>query len=806
MQRHAHSIALAAGWLLRCCCAAWLILGLAGDARAQGSEAWVRGRVLLPDGTGAKGAIVSLRTRVEEPDGSRKTRMSESMKSGKSGAFTLSYPATTDFECTLTATLAGYAPLTWNWSERPQEGPLVLAARRFDEPCYITGSIVDADGSLEIDRWRVYAESGGERFFYSSRRGGAFRPDSLTGEFRIGPLPPGAAEIFGFHDRGLRTETVKVQVRAEEEPHVILRYAGPRLATSIGIQVDAAEVSGLGLGNKSFLSGLEREGSHLFLLGSDGAVLAEATSPELFSRVWWFPDVAPGEYTLELRHPYFEPVRVEDAMPGKEYQVKLRGSAQIELHVQGSDGVDLDEYELKIRYQSGSLPIAAYPLVELGEPLPLDRLYSGIVPGDVALEIRTGGGERALVPVGRVEPGERKTVQAQLAAAVPMRVRVVDADGVGVADLEVEAVMGTEQGLGMRPQSFRSGGLRTIHAAVAEGLPLPLRTDADGYVTITDAVPGQWTLRAVRSDYADTVLTFEHPASEEAPIVLQLPALARLEGQLLCSQDFDFSTVRVAIMLRGGDGGLTTSVWPQSRPKIAEDGSFLIEGLPVGEVQLFFSLESLDYRIDGKLASLTNQTIDVKAGVQSWELDIDAFLRASCEVSLTVDGKPQAGLRVALISEKRLERYARRPRPRGLLGSEGVTNSDGYAVVRDLPPAAAFGAFVVGGDWITFVGEVADQSYFDFGRIEAALELVERRIQVRSASGAPLAKLQVGWSCRSMTVEEAKAVTNEDGEITLRMPVGSYALHRADRRRPDLVPFEWTAGEEPVRVVLEEDD
>ena len=778
---------------------------------AQDKKAWVRGRVLMPDGSPAKGATVSLAT-WESRTGSnaRVMKNSDPVKTGKTGGFSISYSPEPDSKCKMTAKLEGYEPLEWRWEKHPSGAPKTFPARRLNVPCRVTGSIVGSDGELLTDGWRVVAKAQGD--WLSFRRGSyrPFTPDPDTGEFQLEPLAPGLVEISGRHNTGVRTETVDVQVRPGEPAHVVLAYEGPDLDSSLSIEVRSEHYPGLWLGgaapgSPSASEPIDPDRSYLFLLDHDGSVLAEAVQVERsYGNRWWFMDVPRAEYVVELRHPYFQPVRMEGVMIGLNHGIQLVGAAEIVLEVFSSKGVRIDEYELEIRYSGEGMRVRSFPLLGAGKPAPGGGRFEGLLPGNATLLLKSPVGESLALELGFLEPGEARHVRAQLESTLPIDVLVIDASGKPVEGLEVRAAMGTASDLDDIEGIFN----RVVPASIPSVPEEVLRTNAEGQVCIVDAVAGRWTVRAIASSYADTTRTLDHPLPGGEALVLQLPVLGDLEGQLYAVPEFDWSMVDLTAIVDDKGDAFSWSSWLDEEPLIDGGGAFVLNGLPAGKVRLHLSLDKWAPEGGNKDRSITTKTVEIVGGPQRLELDLRPHLPAACKATVRLDGKPCGGARVVLVSQKRMERYEERARVRQVLGNESTTDSEGSAFVAGLNDGEAYAALIVGEEdaWIASVGLVEKATYASPARLVASLSMVEREVQIRSQSGEPLPKAEYGWACRFIAASGCKMVTSSNSRMTLRMPSGTYSLYRTGQRRPVLVPFEWQAGEGPLVIEMPEDE
>lgn len=802
---------------LRLLCLLWLTLAGLPVAAGRGAvfqepfEVSVRGQVLLPDGAPAEGVTVILVTRMPKPDGEgKKTSWSGSVETGADGAFTIAYEGRRGMECLMTANLVKHQPLKWSWDEHPANGVLVLPPEQYPQLCYVTGSVVGADGVLLIEGWQIWARSDHQVLFADPLTNARFFPDPETGEFRIGPLLPGEFRISAAHQAWGTTREVTVPVHAGEPAQVVLRYDGSNPYRSIrvkmGPSLNAELLCGLDFFAGPFQTAdVDPRRSYLLLVNPDGSIQGEAERTGVLGNRLAFLDVSRGEYAIELRHPCFESVRIEKVMPGDAPTLRLKGSAQILLGVLDGSGEPVRSYDLEIRYkgQGGRTGIRE-EAIRLRSDQKI-QLLDFVVPGKITLALESAAGGRGVVELGVVEPGETRQVVAELSDQLPMDVLVLDAEGQPVEGLEVQATLGGIDELDAATRRVGPITAKVIVAGAAPEVEKVLKTDAEGRVTVDDAAPGPWTLVVFASRYTKVVRTFDYPLPDGGPVVLHLPATGRLEGQLLGPDGFDWSSITMNAAIEESGPRFLHPSRPDVRPRVDTNGGFVLSGIPVGDLRLHFWVEDQRSGFGGARRKLPGETVEILGGPQRWSLDIAPFLTATCEAAVILDGEQRSGLRVVLVPVDRMDRYAQRSRVRDLRGYEAVTDG-GRAVVAGLQAGAPYRALVAGeeGVWLAAVGTVDGQTYSSPSRAEWSLDLVEREVLVRGIGGSGLANTKFGWACQRMTTAGARATTDDDSRMTLRMPSGTYSLFRADLRRPELVPFEWAPGDGPLVIEVPE--
>ncbi len=760
---------------------------------AQEVETVVLGRVLLPDGAPAQGASVSAVARM--PRSGRRLgsiQWSSSVESDSTGRFSIAYPLDHGLELTLTAAFDDFLPLEWEWEweGEPRDPAKALPERRFEHAVYLTGSIVGESGELLIDGWDVWALPGDDKNNHLKASLLQIRPDPDTGRFSVGPMAPGTLTVLGVHELGMVTDSARVEVTIDEPAHVLLKTKGTDPLRSVIVVAEASKPSGFSL-EGPFTSGLGNpQGCYLFLFDANGQVLAEAESQRLLqSQGWCFQDVPPGEYTVELWHPLFERVRIDDVRPGKVETIQLVGSAILEVDALDSELNRLGDFDVSLRYEiqgDQHLPSALQPIGPTREG---GKRFEGIVAGKMAVVVRSPDGEQAVVDLGLVQPNETRRVEARLSATVPLVVQVVDSKG--------QPIVGATPDFDFRGQAFEEW----IDVDVSP-------TDGDGRCVIEGLAPGLWTILADLEGHGEAALTVKHPLPGTEPVVIQLVPLGAIEGQLRCREGFDFEGIEITVRSEGAPGSRAWNRRPGKDPRIRADGRFRIDDLPVGQANLAvqFSPRSGYSRPKGKRP--ISRVVDVVGGEQDWVLDLEPLIAASCEVSCTLDGESDQGMRVVLVAEDRLRRSVDEGTIYKLVGSKGSLSEGGLVTFSDLDPAATYGAFAVSGnnDWAAALGKVQAKSYLEPAHLDRTLNLVEREVLLRRAGDGDWAGTEFGWACQGVAPLGAKAKASAESTLALRMPPGKYSLYRTGAKHAKQVAFEWQAGDGLLEIEVPGDE
>jgi hypothetical protein len=601
-----------------------LALWSASSVRAQEPDApcVVRGTLTLPSGGPAAGAKLQLRGHLSSSQQKQRHgvptdwRDPAEVTTGATGTFELRFVPPRAFRFSLDASLGEHPRVGWRWHDIEPGATLELGTVPFEPPCYVEGHIEDGEGELLVGGWTVRGmpQGSGEKGRTSAEASAPV--DAATGTFRIGPFPPGAVQVSAHGTIDASVGTVIVEARPDEPVHVVLRYTGPKLTTRIVCTTFCRPYHGFAVPNR--LDGAAQ--SSLVLLDVAGKVLRHATHVAGSSQSWEFNDVPRGTYAIELRDPRFEPQRIEPVAPGQGYRMDLVGNASLTLEVVGEDGEPLDSYGLWVGYLGVGFSPHEFEVQSEGTPAPPDGVITGVVPGDLLVEVRGPGGARKRQGVGPVASGERKAVRIALAERTPLRGRVVHADGTPVANVRIEATRGPHAGHSRRGTISSVASREGVtHLASFEA---EAQSDADGAFELTDLDPGQWTCCAVFSPYAWVAATVDH-RGDGAPLLLTLPALGEVRGRLLVPEGVDCA--RLSVHLQSTERDPVRNLFAagrEERAPLPPDGQFRIVDVPHGDMRL--NIRWIKRAADG--TSISTATIvrrPITIGAEPLELEID---------------------------------------------------------------------------------------------------------------------------------------------------------------------------------------
>ena len=786
---------------------ALLALFLGAPARGQGNKVLVlTGQLELPDGSPAAGATVNVRGWQANSQRKQKYGLPKNwsdpdpVTADEEGRFRLEFEPHPAYQFVLRASYPDYPEEGWRWSELPAGIHKDLGTVTFQPPCYVVGYVQGEDGTIYAEGWRILGSS---REKASRERSAATlhaSPDSETGEFRIGPFPPGKVELWTRSDLDARAQKKTVVVSAEAPTRVTLLYTGPPLDGRIVFKTFSRPYYTFHLEGRLHFPGAEVPKSQLVLLGGDGQVLQHARHVAGTSQDWEYTDVPQGEYTVELRDPRFLPQRFEAVSPGRSYRLHLVGSAQLELEVLDIDGEPLTNYGLWVGYENVSFSPNEFEVQPDGSPAPQGGLVKGVVPGEILIELRGPNGTRLRRSLGRVGAGETKQVRVQFGAGQVLRGTVRMPNGEPATGVVVEYTQG--------PHAGRSDGLQTMigtqEGTIRIGGPDgQVTTDGEGRFAIDDLQEGKWSLRAIASAYAWASATVDTGQAAEAP-ALTLPQLGVVEGHLKLPPDTGASQFHIAAKLPGRSPVEAALVLPGDQPKLAADGSFRIEGLPQGAIRLVISQQHSMGDHSTYTTSLYEDELKLGDEIARFDLDLQMIMPGSCRVNLRASGEPLEGIHVVAYQRSSVDESNPDSSRKTPFGIQAVSDSSGTAVLSSVLVERSYLLVLTDaeGQWIHVASTVEPLSGGEEREITLDLELVERIVQVLDSEGQPAANLALGWACDGLTAEGCRGKTDGNGRLKLRMPKGIYELFGMEPEEADGAPLQWEEGEDLIVVKL----
>ncbi|MFT7679426.1 MAG: hypothetical protein ACI8QC_003428 [Planctomycetota bacterium] len=759
-----------------------LILALVMPASGQRGEATtLAGMLELPDGSAAVGARVEVRG---SPGG--RSRLSGApqgwrnpapVQTDHEGRYSITFFAPEAYQFQMDAILGVYPVEGWRWSKLPPSH-VDLGIVAFQEPCFVVGHLEDEHGQILVDGWFVTGcslEADG-----SENRPAKLSsvPDPASGEYRLGPFPPGMVELIMGNSIEANAASFLVEAKPDGPARRVLKYVGLDPFRRVKVELHS---------KPAYRAGTDPR-LELVLLDSDRAVLRVGQWTVSGGWIANFLDVPTGEYEVELRDTRYLPQRLTGVEPGRAYSMQLRGSAALQLTVLDPQGKPLDAYGLRLDYQQ----VEAYPrefeLRPDGTPAPVDGRVGGIVPGRIQIEVREPGGAKLQHLVGDLAAGETRAVSVRFEEWGPLQGRVFDAAGEPAAGVRVEYTRGAYPGLSAGSRRTFRTSIGIVQIGPIEGA---LLTDNQGRFQLKNLQFGQWTLGAVVRGALLDQITIQH-ASDAGPLRLDLPANAEVHGRLVCPPDMDAGTISVTA--RGTDAG--TGGRAPLAVRVQPDGSFSLPGLWAGRNQFSF-MQEVDYgRKDLTLTSLCSTSFELVPGAQTLVIELADFMPASYAINVRLGAEVMEGGRVVLTRVTPLPGMGPVGSHSAPMGHRATTDSLGMAKFWHLAPGTALRVLVKdpAGAWLAAAPIEITPKGNEQGVLSLELELLERELLLLDAGGQPLANTAFGWACFGYSLPGCRARTDQDGKATLRIPRGSYGLFLGSSKSPRETPFLWEPG------------
>lgn len=399
----------------------WIALGLllVGSALGQGlPDATVQGRVLLEDGSPAVGVRVQLTTWQyrKEPGAWLATKFRTgryTAKSDQAGWYSFRCRGAVNGSAEIEAGYPNCGLRRVSWT-----GPLPCENKEVEglvvaPPCFLLGHLESGDGQLLTEGWSVMGIS---ENMVSWEIGVGFKQSGIdpdAGTFRLGPFPPGPVRIVvrGPKRTNIReysciakpAETTYVAIQAEDlVPEACLRF---RLVNRRfpGVVFESIPISP---------KGAEIEG--LVIVNGEGIAILGATKRSSGPFDWELGPLDKEEYDVELRHPAFEPLRLQGLVPGREHSLDLKGSSSLVVDVVDAAGTSITNYGARVLYDRSTTKGVAHTYTSIGDPRPPGGRLEGLVPGDVALVITLADGRTVTQWIMGLEAQESRRVRVEV--------------------------------------------------------------------------------------------------------------------------------------------------------------------------------------------------------------------------------------------------------------------------------------------------------------------------------------------------------------------------------------------------------
>lgn len=348
-----------------------------------------------------------------------------------------------------------------------------------------------------------------------------------------------------------------------------------------------------------------------------------------------------------------------------------------------------------------------------------------------------------------------------------------------------------EPGVDIAGRVTRSGaGIAGAGVSVfGEGVAESTETAADGSFRLSNLTPGSMMFNVSKPD---EFVAYSRPVTAPAlDLEIEIPGGGRVAGRVLDKETHaPVTTFEAGISGARSAGGMVMMGPNQMRPFTSDDGTFVLENVPAGPVNLVVTAAGYT---PNRLPSIT-----VEEGKSTSDLEVlmDRGVRVTGRVT-GPDGGALSGVAV------RPSRAGNRRMPMPLNpGSAALTDANGEYTIEAVEPGSTTFAFMRSG-YVT-TEKTADLKPKE-ARVDAQLGTgVRVSGTVVTDSGAPAADAMVSARSSAGTTSYSSTRTDQNGAFQMEaMAPGRYTFSAQKQGYPrtDLNDFDIATGA-PVRLVL----
>lgn len=578
-----------------------------------------------------------------------------------SGRFETSFLAPRAYAFSLRSKLEGYAADRWNWVELLPGSQLDLGTIALRKGGTIDGQLLRSDGSLVVgESWRIQARE--QAAPSANGRCAIYHNVDLneqTGRFRLEDLPPGSVRVEARSKLFGKTTGRTIQVKASTSTSVDLLHTGASPTARLVL-----------LMRHSYSTFLAAPAPEKIRLLDDSVGNPIAKRLDGVPSAFYFDELLPGSYTIEIDDPRFELVRGEALPTGVPIEVQLQGSASLSLAVRDSSGqtVPIDGVRLEcldVLALEAGLPAledaSAGPRIRHldadSELLDGEQLH-GLIPGSYRLRVDGGVAGSSTVLVQNLAAGEERVVEVNLSNAGTSGVHgwVVDASGWPASSVEVLLVHSASESdspaspvLGKGEMVWPDTKHRKLIASQA--------TDNEGRFAFDHPGPGSFAVVAQDQSLKAGSDSFELTAGVgHGDLELRLPARASLQGHISGPLTSSTAGLRVLVAPASTDPkSMEFAVVLARGPRpLNADGSFEVLGLVSGPTTVFLFLPRAARAPGGDGSNFVTEvglsgssgdddyvalpTFELSPGINTREFDIAEVFPSHAQVEVRVDG------------------------------------------------------------------------------------------------------------------------------------------------------------------------
>ena len=750
-------------------------------------EAQISGRFTLSNGLPAAGATWTLRGRAANSQrvmdhGLPEDWVDPSGVLDAEGDLHVAFHSPLAFQYDLTIEHPGHVKVRWSKGTVEAGEAIDLGLVALRAAGKITGSIVDPSGTALGNRvWNV---SGHEKAapvgngMASTRVNGTSEIGSALFELEGLPAGPVALKIYdkqmGWMDGPLVSVVAGQTVDAQFVVDAVDTFANAVVAR---VRLQA------------FYGAPDPEPSRVWLVSPNGD-RRQAHSLASRSNSYIFPDVGPGEFTLEVDDPRTLTWSQGGVRAGDCVESNLVGGAAVRFDVRSSSGVPMDEYGVDLRFDHVTFLPNRYRVVSEGGALP-EGLLAGLLPGDYTFTL-SHEDTQAVHRVEGLLAGETRNVEIVLQELRSMTGTVSSSGGEALPDTLVRVVAPANEGDSsdsfiMGPHSMASHQetrrrelSRTVTGANG-GFELPVPTNGP-WLIIAGEEPGPRAECAI----------VEGPDGSLMPVALTLDYGAKIQGTLALPEGLWTQSWQV-LFLRTGPP--VPGVGPMTGAPSAPDGSFVFASIPAGTGILALVQTPSYAREQGQLPDCARQLglLTVTEG-------------ATHTVHYSYPGEASVPVTFVRPLHESEPDYVTVAAIRQLtLGMTRLTANGAILGPMPLEPGD-FKAWFYGPDWLAHQSDISIPATVP-SDIPVELGLSTERVRFM-VDGAPYAHGSIALRIHDVQLqaELPRFQTDGDGWAELRLGPGSYTW-RPDGTDFNLLSlsttFEWPLAPEAAEVEFE---
>ncbi|HTF89237.1 MAG TPA: sigma-70 family RNA polymerase sigma factor [Planctomycetota bacterium] len=760
----------------------------------QSGAAIVRGRLLLPSGAPAVGAVIGLEgslasQELAEESGPVTWTNPAPGASDENGVFELSFDPPPSFQFFFHATDANCATANWRWNHVPP-GPIELGDVQLEACGALVVHIVDGQGATLSTGWTVRADTPGPTTL-NGRDGSRANARPIEGSttFTLERLPARRVNLSASSLNFAAIDERIVDVVAGANTEVELVYRGPDLSRRIAVRVQ----------NKPLWI-FTPSADHIWLT-RPGAEAVHANPSKTRMSTFVFDGVEAGVHELRIDDPRFEPWSQGNVVPGDVVRASVTGNAAVHVTITGANQMPYTgSYRLSWnRFGTSSLEhsYSNQILVSSHDTPPPDGLVRGLVPGYYEFEIRIAGHAAERVVVEGLLAGETREIAVALGWASGIVGRVLaNAGSSPMAGVDVQLTRGTVAG-------HTLGGGQTMRTGNAEVPAITTRasTDANGEFHFDDLQPGTWSVRTQWSRWLVADRTIELPT--ETPLEIVQPSFGYFVGQLLIPAGAPIEDTVLQVIAHRPDGTRTPQfdfAMERDPSELANDGSFHFGPLPTGEIRVAVVVFT-DIGDDGREGiGPSSGTFEIAEGIpQTHEIDVRSNFPARIHGLVSIDGVPAAQGSVRILAiDSSFHSFS----------GHGLTLEGRFIFGGIAPHVSQCLSYMSPAGWswasepllLLEPGTDTDHSM--------SITTIEREVQiVDNATSLPLSNLSIelhtGPECASLPVSpysppHPTVVFDAAGKLLLRMPSGPANFRPLPSGTLTPAMVEWTPGSAPI--------